>query len=33
MGDFKHAITNRKPSVSAEMMKEYDKWFDQFKAL
>ena len=33
MGDFKHAITNRKPSVSKEMMKEYDKWFDQFKAL
>jgi SpoVK/Ycf46/Vps4 family AAA+-type ATPase len=33
MGDFKRAITNRKPSVSAEMMKEYDKWFDQFKAL
>ena len=33
MVDFKHAITNRKPSVSAEMMKEYDKWFDQFKAL
>jgi SpoVK/Ycf46/Vps4 family AAA+-type ATPase len=33
ISDFKHAITNRKPSVSKEMMKEYDKWFDQFKAL
>jgi SpoVK/Ycf46/Vps4 family AAA+-type ATPase len=33
MGDFKRAISNRKPSVSKEMMKEYDKWFDQFKAL
>ena len=33
MVDFRHAIVNRKPSVSAEMMKEYDKWFDQFKAL
>jgi len=33
MGDFKRAISNRKPSVSKEMMKEYDKWFDEFKAL
>jgi len=33
MGDFKRAVSNRKPSVSKEMMKEYDKWFDQFKAL
>ncbi|MDP2900856.1 MAG: AAA family ATPase [Candidatus Bathyarchaeota archaeon] len=33
MADFKRAITNRKPSVSKEMIKEYDKWFDQFKAL
>ena len=33
MNDFKRAISNRKPSVSKEMMKEYDKWFDQFKAL
>jgi SpoVK/Ycf46/Vps4 family AAA+-type ATPase len=33
MTDFKRAISNRKPSVSKEMMKEYDKWFDQFKAL
>ena len=33
MNDFKRSISNRKPSVSKEMMKEYDKWFDQFKAL
>jgi SpoVK/Ycf46/Vps4 family AAA+-type ATPase len=33
ISDFKHAITNRKPSVSKEMIIEYDKWFDQFKAL
>jgi len=33
MTDFKRAISNRKPSVSKEMIKEYDKWFDQFKAL
>jgi len=33
MVDFKRAISNRKPSVSKEMIKEYDKWFDQFKAL
>jgi len=33
ISDFKHAIMNRKPSVSKEMIKEYDKWFDQFKAL
>ena len=33
MKDFKNAISNRKPSVSKEMIKEYDKWFDQFKAL
>jgi SpoVK/Ycf46/Vps4 family AAA+-type ATPase len=33
MADFKRAINNRKPSVSKEMIKEYDKWFDQFKAL
>jgi SpoVK/Ycf46/Vps4 family AAA+-type ATPase len=33
MTDFKRAINNRKPSVSKEMIKEYDKWFDQFKAL
>ncbi|HIH88349.1 TPA: AAA family ATPase [Candidatus Bathyarchaeota archaeon] len=26
-------ISNRKPSVSHEMINEYDKWFDQFKAL
>jgi SpoVK/Ycf46/Vps4 family AAA+-type ATPase len=33
MNDFKRAISNRRPSVSKEMIKEYDKWFDQFKAL
>ena len=33
MADFKRTINNRKPSVSKEMIKEYDKWFDQFKAL
>ena len=33
MQDFTQSITNRKPSVSQEMIKEYDKWFDQFKAL
>jgi SpoVK/Ycf46/Vps4 family AAA+-type ATPase len=33
MADFKRAIVNRKPSVSKDMIKEYDKWFDQFKAL
>jgi SpoVK/Ycf46/Vps4 family AAA+-type ATPase len=33
MDDFKRAIVNRKPSVSREMIKEYDKWFEQFKAL
>jgi SpoVK/Ycf46/Vps4 family AAA+-type ATPase len=33
IADFKRSISNRKPSVSKEMMKEYDKWFDQFKAL
>jgi SpoVK/Ycf46/Vps4 family AAA+-type ATPase len=33
MKDFKNAISNRRPSVSKEMIKEYDKWFDQFKAL
>jgi SpoVK/Ycf46/Vps4 family AAA+-type ATPase len=33
MTDFKRSISNRKPSVSKEMIKEYDKWFEQFKAL
>ena len=33
MRDFKRSIENRKPSVSKEMIKEYDKWFEQFKAL
>jgi SpoVK/Ycf46/Vps4 family AAA+-type ATPase len=33
MGDFTRAVSNRKPSVSNDMIKEYDKWFDQFKAL
>ncbi|MCX6649845.1 MAG: AAA family ATPase [Candidatus Bathyarchaeota archaeon] len=33
MDDFKRAVSNRRPSVSADMIKEYDKWFEQFKAL
>ncbi len=33
MEDLTRTISNRKPSVSPEMIKEYDKWFDQFKAL
>lgn len=33
MVDFKRAVSNRRPSVSADMIKEYDKWFEQFKAL
>jgi SpoVK/Ycf46/Vps4 family AAA+-type ATPase len=33
MEDFRRSIVNRKPSVSREMIKEYDKWFEQFKAL
>jgi SpoVK/Ycf46/Vps4 family AAA+-type ATPase len=33
LDDFKRAILNRKPSVSNDMIKEYDKWFEQFKAL
>jgi SpoVK/Ycf46/Vps4 family AAA+-type ATPase len=33
MKDFERSIDNRKPSVSMEMIKEYDKWFEQFKAL
>ncbi len=33
MEDLTRTISNRKPSVSPEMINEYDKWFDQFKAL
>ncbi len=33
MEDLIRTISNRKPSVSSEMISEYDKWFDQFKAL
>ncbi len=33
MVDFERSISNRKPSVSRDMMREYDKWFEQFKAL
>jgi SpoVK/Ycf46/Vps4 family AAA+-type ATPase len=33
MEDFKRAVLNRRPSVSVDMIKEYDKWFEQFKAL
>ena len=33
MKDFKLSISNRKPSVSNEMIESYNKWFDQFKAL
>ena len=33
MIDFERSISNRKPSVSKDMMKEYEKWFEQFKAL
>jgi hypothetical protein len=31
--DFKEIFKVRKPSVSAEMLKAYVKWSDQFKAL
>ena len=33
MKDFKISLGVRKPSVSPKMVAEYDKWFDQFKAL
>lgn len=33
MDDFKEAFRERKPSVSKEMLRYYDKWYDAFKAL
>lgn len=33
MDDFKEAFKERKPSVSKEMLRYYDKWYDAFKAL
>ena len=31
--DFQEVLNDRKPSVSQETLRFYDKWFDQFKAL
>jgi len=33
MLDFRTILTERKPSVSQEMLKYYDRWFETFKAL
>ncbi len=33
MSDFKEILKNRKPSVSADMIKAYIRWTEQFKAL
>ena len=33
MDDFKETLTERKPSVSPEMLESYNKWFEAFKAL
>jgi len=33
MQDFRTILTERKPSVSQEMLKYYDRWFETFKAL
>ena len=33
MDDFKEAFKERKPSVSKEMLRYYDKWYEAFKAL
>ena len=33
MDDFKEVFKERKPSVSKEMLRYYDKWYEAFKAL
>ncbi len=33
MEDFRNTLRDRKPSVTADMMKAYQTWFDMFKAL
>ncbi len=33
MDDFKHILENRKPSVSVDMVAEYNRWSNGFKAL
>ncbi|MDR2202852.1 MAG: AAA family ATPase [Nitrososphaerota archaeon] len=33
MADFRQIFEKRKPSVSQKMLKEYDDWFENFKAL
>jgi hypothetical protein len=33
MKDFKRKLEERKPSVSSDMIKMYNRWFDGFKAL
>jgi SpoVK/Ycf46/Vps4 family AAA+-type ATPase len=33
MGDFRHILEERKPSVSLDMLSLYNRWFEAFKAL
>jgi vacuolar protein-sorting-associated protein 4 len=33
MGDFRHILESRKPSVSLDMLSLYNRWFEAFKAL
>ena len=33
MDDFREVLKRRKPSVSAQMLSLYDRWFDTYKAL
>ncbi|UCE29897.1 MAG: AAA family ATPase [Candidatus Bathyarchaeota archaeon] len=33
MDDFKHILEDRKPSVSVDMVAQYNRWFEAFKAL
>jgi hypothetical protein len=33
MTDFEQILEKRKPSVSPQMLRLYDKWFETYKAL
>jgi SpoVK/Ycf46/Vps4 family AAA+-type ATPase len=33
MADFRQILEERKPSVSLDMLSQYNRWFDAFKAL